>query len=95
MEVPRPTQELFTDEAVNMKALKAKAFNFRWAEVPDGVIPLTAADPDFPVAKEIVQAITDYIADGYFSYIPHTGLPQFKQSIANYLNPSTPPWCFP
>ncbi len=85
MEVPK-SQKLFTDEAVNMKALKAKAYNFRWAEVPEDVIPLTAADPDFPVAKEIVQAITDYIADGYFSYIPHTGLPQFKQSIATNLN---------
>ena len=50
------------------------------------MIPLTAADPDFPVAPEIVQAISDYISDGYFSYTPHTGLPEFKRSIANYLN---------
>ncbi len=77
---------LFSNSNVNMEALKAKAFNYRWAEVPEGVIPLTAADPDFPVAKEIVSAITDYIADGYFSYTPHTGLPAFKQSIATYLN---------
>ena len=77
---------LFTDEAVNLEALKRKAYNFRWAEVEEGVIPLTAADPDFPVAPEIVQALTDYISDGYFSYTPHTGMPEFKQSIARYLN---------
>lgn len=79
-------KDLFNNENVNITALKKKAFNFRWAEVEEGVIPLTAADPDFPVAEEIVQAITDYIQDGYFSYTPHTGLPEFKKSIADYLN---------
>lgn len=77
---------LFSNSSVNLEALKKKAYNFRWAEVPEGVIPLTAADPDFPVAPEITQAISDYISDGYLSYTPHTGLPEFKQSIADYLN---------
>ncbi len=80
------TETLFGDEKVNLKALKKKAYNFRWAEVEEGVIPLTAADPDFPVAPEIVQALTEYVSDGYFSYTPHTGLPEFKRSIARYLN---------
>lgn len=79
-------ERFFGDDKVNLKALKKKAYNFRWAEVEEDVIPLTAADPDFPVAPEIVQAISDYISDGYFSYTPHTGLPEFKRSIANYLN---------
>jgi aspartate/methionine/tyrosine aminotransferase len=79
------SEGLFSHSTVNMKALKSKAYNFRWAEVEEGVIPLTAADPDFPVAKEIVQALSDYIQDGYFSYTPHTGLPEFKQSISRYL----------
>jgi bifunctional pyridoxal-dependent enzyme with beta-cystathionase and maltose regulon repressor activities len=26
-----------------------RAYNLRWATVPEGVIPLTAADPDFKV----------------------------------------------
>ncbi|MGM0431620.1 MAG: pyridoxal phosphate-dependent aminotransferase [Spirochaetota bacterium] len=78
--------DLFSNNMVNMEALKAKAFNFRWAEVGEGVVPLTAADPDFPVAKEIVTALEDYIRDGYFSYVPHTGLPEFKESIATYQN---------
>ena len=42
---------------VNLNVLKKRAFNFRWAEVDDDVIPLTAADPDFPVAKEIGASI--------------------------------------
>ena len=46
----------FTNDSVNLNVLKKRAFNFRWAEVDDDVIPLTAADPDFPVAKEIIHA---------------------------------------
>ena len=38
----------FDDENVNLDVLKRKAYNLRWAEVEEGVIPLTAADPDFP-----------------------------------------------
>ena len=78
--------QLFSDERVNIEALKAKAYNGRWAEVEQGVIPLTAADPDFPVAHEITDAIIDYLKDGYLSYTPHTGLESFKHSIARYIN---------
>lgn len=76
----------FSNENVNIEALKKKAFNYRWAEVEEGVIPLTAADPDFPVAKEIRQAIYDYLEDGYFSYTPKLGFPEFSKSIAKSLN---------
>jgi bifunctional pyridoxal-dependent enzyme with beta-cystathionase and maltose regulon repressor activities len=73
--------ELFSNDKVNLDALKKKAFNYRWATLPDDVIPLTAADPDFPVAEPIVQAITDYSKDGYFSYGPPEGLLAFKEAI--------------
>ena len=56
--------KMFNDKAVNMDALKKKAYNYRWAEVGEDVIPLTAADLDFPVAPEIVEAIIDYVKDG-------------------------------
>lgn len=79
-------EALFSHESINVSALKSKAYNFRWAEVEEGVIPMTAADPDFPVASEIVQSIQQYIQDGYFSYTPHTGFPRFKQAMANYVN---------
>lgn len=75
----------FDDEKVNINALKKKAFNYRWAEVPDGVIPLTAADPDYPVAPEIQSAMQNYISDGYFSYTPKTGFEEFKESFVKYV----------
>ena len=37
----------------------------RWAEVPDDVIPLTAADPDFKSAPEISKAIINYCQEPY------------------------------
>jgi aspartate/methionine/tyrosine aminotransferase len=74
----------FSDSKVNLAGLKKKAFNYRWATVEEGVIPLTAADPDFPVAEPIVKAIVEYSADGYFSYGPPQGLIEFREAIAAY-----------
>ena len=76
---------LFDNENVNVDVLKKRAFNYRWAEVPDGTIPLTAADPDYPVAPEIREAMMAYINDGYFSYTPKMGYPEFRESIARAL----------
>lgn len=59
---------LFSDETVDLSKLRKKAFNFRWAVVDNEVIPLTAADPDFPVAESIQTAIKAYTNEGYFSY---------------------------
>ncbi len=75
----------FTNNNIDFDVLRERAFNLRWAEVPEGVIPLTAADPDFKPAPEIGQAMTDYIKGGYFSYTPKRGFPEFKQSIARAL----------
>jgi len=77
--------ELFESGNVNVDALKKKAFNYRWAEVEEGVIPLTAADPDYPCAPEIRQSMIDYINDGYFSYAPKTGYESLKEGIAQAL----------
>ena len=49
--------ENFTNKQINFDILKERAHNLRWAEVPDGVIPLTAADHDFPCAPEVVEAL--------------------------------------
>jgi cystathionine beta-lyase len=38
--------------------------------VPKGVIPLTAADPDFPIAPPIKEALLDYVRGGYLSGMP-------------------------
>ncbi len=76
---------LFDGSNVKIDVLKKRAFNYRWAEVGDGVIPLTAADPDYPVAPEIQEAMHQYVSDGYFSYTPKLGYPEFAQSISRAL----------
>lgn len=74
--------DLFDNSTINLDVLKKRAFNYRWAEVPAGTLPLTAADPDYPVAPEIRKALMDYVQDGYFSYTPKMGYPEFRQAIA-------------
>ena len=80
------SRELFSHEKIDFDTLKKNAFNYRWAEVRDGVIPLTAADSDFPSAPEIREGLIEYISRGYFPYVPKTGLPEVRQSIAKQLN---------
>ena len=75
----------FDNSSVNLDILKQRAYNLRWATVPDGVIPLTAADPDFPVAPEITEALCRFAKDGYFCYGPPGGLPSFRESMAEYF----------
>ena len=77
---------MFSNNVINLNLLKQRAFNLRWATVEEGVIPLTAADPDFPCAPEIAEAICSYSKDRYFSYSHPEGIPEFKESIANYFN---------
>lgn len=95
--VGRPPAEdpLFADHHVDRSILKKRAFNFRWATVPEDVVPLTAADTDFPMAEEIREALTAYIAAGYLNYGPAEGLPDFREACAErftqrYEVPCTP-----
>ena len=77
---------MFKNTDINFEALKKKAYNGRWATLEEGIIPLTAADPDFRMSKEIEQGIIEYIKDGYLSYGPFSGLPEFKNSVAKNFN---------
>ena len=77
---------MFSSETVNLNILRERAYNLRWATLPAGVIPFTAADPDFPCAPEIAEAIIKYSTSRYFSYGPPDGLPAFKESVANFFN---------
>jgi len=72
----------FDDDQVRLDLLRERAFNLRWATLPEDVIPLTAADPDFPIAPVIREAITAYTAGGVFSYGPADGLPSFREAAA-------------
>lgn len=70
---------------IDKETLKKRAYNLRWATVPEGVIPLTAADPDIKCAPIILQTIQEYVQGGYFSYSPAEGLPEFKESMSIFL----------
>ena len=78
------SNDLFQDSNVNFEILKERAFNFRWASVEEGTIPLTAADPDFPIATPIIHAIQAYSEKGYFSYAPAEGLATFKMAVEKW-----------
>lgn len=75
----------FDGSNIKIDVLKKRAFNYRWAEVPEGTIPLTAADPDYPVAPEIREALHAYVEDGYFSYTPKMGYPEFMEAASKAL----------
>ncbi|HXB92734.1 MAG TPA: pyridoxal phosphate-dependent aminotransferase [Puia sp.] len=91
---------MFDPNLVDLATLRQRAYNLRWATVPEGVIPLTAADPDFPCAPAIADAIGRYVGGRYFSYGPPEGLPAFKESLAIYFRdkrniPAIPEWVLP
>jgi aspartate/methionine/tyrosine aminotransferase len=75
----------FCDDAVDLGLLRERAYNHRWAEQPEDVIPLTAADPDFPAPSAVREAIIDYAQGGYFSYGPPAGLPEFRETISEVV----------
>lgn len=77
---------MFSTGDINLEILQKQAYNLRWASVPQGVIPLTAADPDYPCAPEIAESIIKYSKDRYFSYGPAEGHPFFKEAMSCYLN---------
>ncbi|MFM7727261.1 MAG: pyridoxal phosphate-dependent aminotransferase [Flavobacteriales bacterium] len=77
---------VFDHSQVRMDLLRQRAFNLRWAAVEEGVIPLTAADPDFPCAPEISDAIARYVNDRYLSYAPAEGMLFFREAMAHYYS---------
>jgi len=79
---------LFEDQQIPRALLRERAYNHRWAETGRGVIPLTAADPDFKVAPEIRQAIARYTDEGLFSYGPARGLPELRTALVRDLSSS-------
>jgi aspartate/methionine/tyrosine aminotransferase len=65
--------------------LRRRAYNHRWAVQPPGVIPLTAADPDFPVCADIIDAVQRHLATGYVPYGPAEGLPELRHVATDRL----------
>ena len=91
---------MFEDDKINFALLRQRAHNLRWATFPKGVIPLTAADPDFPSAPEIAEAISAFAKDRYFCYGSPEGMSEFKESMADFYQrkrnvPVAPAFTFP
>jgi len=78
-------QDFFSDNAVPMDLLRRRAFNMRWAQQPADVIPLTAADPDFPACPAVREALARYVSDGVLGYVPAEGLPDFREAVAEWM----------
>ncbi len=76
---------LFDPTNIDLKVLAQRAHNLRWAELPAGVIPLTAADPDFPAAEVITEAIARYTCSNYYSYSAAKGYLPFREAMAAYM----------
>lgn len=75
----------FSDDAVPLDLLRRRAFNLRWAQQPADVIPLTAADPDFPVCPAVQEQLIRYVREGVMSYVPPEGLPEFRAAVASWM----------
>jgi len=75
---------MFENSNIDFKILRQRAFNLRWASVEEGVIPLTAADPDFQCCEKISASISDYSQSRYFCYGDPEGKVEFKNAISNF-----------
>lgn len=85
----------FSDDAVPLALLHERAYNLRWAQQPADVIPLTAADPDFPICPAIQEELVRYVRDGVLSYTPPEGLPKFREAVADWLRTARSIDCTP
>jgi cysteine-S-conjugate beta-lyase len=94
-ESERAEQGSFSDNIVRLDLLRERAFNMRWAQQPADVIPLTAADPDFPICPAIQEQLVRYVRGGVLSYGPPEGLPQFRESIALWMQETRHIACAP
>ncbi len=79
------SSSLFDPLHIDLSVLAQRAHNLRWAEVPGDVIPLTAADPDFPAAPVIAEAIGRFCKDNYFSYGAPQGQLAFREAMAECM----------
>ena len=79
------SSSLFDPLHINKAILAERAHNLRWAELPGDVIPLTAADPDFPTAPVIGEAIARFSRDHYFSYGASQGQLAFREAMAAFM----------
>ncbi|MGW3472572.1 pyridoxal phosphate-dependent aminotransferase [Saccharopolyspora sp. NPDC000995] len=72
---------LFADAKVNQEALRRRSMT-RWGANQPDVIPLTAAESDFPAPQVVIDAITAFLEDGYLPYTPPDGMLELRDLVA-------------
>ena len=77
----RRMQELGTETAFEVLA-KAKALEKQGREI----IHLEIGEPDFDTPKNIRDAATKAMNSGYTHYVPAAGIPEFRETIAEYIS---------
>ena len=65
------------DVLVKARALEAQG---------KSIIHLEIGEPDFPTPRNVVEAGQRALAEGWTKYGPTQGLPELRQSIANYIS---------
>jgi len=61
--------DLFDSDKVNFDLLKSRAFNLRWAELPDDVIPLTAVILTFKVHQKYQRLLLIIVRGSTFHMV--------------------------
>ncbi|MFH9424018.1 pyridoxal phosphate-dependent aminotransferase [Streptomyces sp. NPDC017529] len=75
-------RSLFDDAQVRPGRLRRRS-PLRWGAYPPGVIPLTAAEPDFPGPAVVTDAVLATVADGYFPYASPTGCAELREAFSD------------
>ncbi|WP_234440508.1 pyridoxal phosphate-dependent aminotransferase [Streptomyces rimosus] len=74
-------RSLFDDAQVRPDLLRRRS-PVRWGAFPPDVIPLTAAEPDFPGPREVRDAVIEAVADGYFPYASPMGPEELREAFS-------------
>jgi len=74
----------FDNDTIDVETLRRGAA-LRWGAVPKGVIPLTAAEPDFPVAEPIIAAVQRHLSLGVFGYGTMEGSASLRAAAVSVL----------
>ena len=93
-------QNLFSDDAVRLDILRQRSYSMRWASLPEDVIPLSSADPDFPPSQEILDTLHEYLKGGYMPYVPPLGITGLRETLAEGIwkrkhEKTEPEWFIP
>ncbi|MDH2388377.1 aminotransferase class I/II-fold pyridoxal phosphate-dependent enzyme [Streptomyces sp. HNM0663] len=76
------TGSLFDDSQIQPDLLRRRS-HIRWGSYPPDVIPLTAAEADFPGPQAVTDAVMASLADGYFPYASPEGISELREVFSD------------